>query len=707
MRSVPDQRLVPIIRRLAVLAALTSTPLHAQARGFTIEQALSAPFPSEMTAAPVGGAAAWIFNQNGSRNIWIATPPDYQARALTAYAGDDGQNVTGLEWTPDARALVYTRGGDANGSGEYPNPTLETEGVEQDIWIVALGGTPRKIGEGKTAAVSPIGRRVAFIRRGQVWWAPLDSGDATLLIRTRGNASSIRWSPDGRRLAFVSARSDHAFIGVFDTADSSLKYLNPSTDQDGYAVWAPDSRQVAFIRIPTTTRQAVRIPHREGEPWSIWVADAVTGQSKEVWKADRGPGSVFRAVQARDQVQWTASGWLVFPWERDGWTHLYAVTLVGGRPIALTPGDFEVEQVVLAPNRQSVTFSSNQGDADRRHLWNVAIPATATGPTALTGGAGIEWEPAVSSDGDVTFLLRSDARGPARPALMQAGRAPQDLAPQVIPADFPSSQLVLPQAVVLQAADGQPIHGQVFLPPDLRAGERRPAIVFFHGGPRTQMLLGWHTGNYYHRTYAFNQYLASRGYVVLSVNYRAGTGYGLNFREAIGFGPTGASEYNDIQGAASYLRGRPDVDPARIGTWGGSWGGFLVALALARASDMFAAGVDLHGVHDWNLEWDPLVPGWDTEKDLAARRLAFTSSPMADLKTWRSPVLLIQGDDDRDVNFANQIQLREDLRKQGVAVDEIVFPDEVHGFLTHGHWVEAYTAAAAFFDKHLAPPPKR
>ena len=116
------------------------------------------------------------------------------------------------------------------------------------------------------------------------------------------------------------------------------------------------------------------------------------------------------------------------------------------------------------------------------------------------------------------------------------------------------------------------------------------------------MMLGWHDMDYYSNAYAMNQYLASQGYVVLSINYRSGIGYGLDFREALNYGATGASEFRDLKGAALYLRSRCDVEPAHIGIWGGSWGGFLTALALARASDMYAAGVDMSGVHDWNID---------------------------------------------------------------------------------------------------------
>jgi dipeptidyl aminopeptidase/acylaminoacyl peptidase len=220
-------------------------------------------------------------------------------------------------------------------------------------------------------------------------------------------------------------------------------------------------------------------------------------------------------------------------------------------------------------------------------------------------------------------------------------------------------------------------------------------VVFFHGGSQRQMLLGWHYMYYYNNAYAMNQYLASRGYVVLAVNYRSGIGYGLNFREAVNYGPSGASEFNDVQGAGLFLKNRPEVDPAHIGLWGGSYGGYLTALGLARASDLFAAGVDLHGVHDWTEE---LGIG----RDDAAGRLAFNSSPMADVKTWRSPVLLIHGDDDRNVNFRQTVELVEALRGR-VHVEQLIFPDEIHDFLRYANWMRAYHAAARFFDEQFKP----
>jgi len=275
------------------------------------------------------------------------------------------------------------------------------------------------------------------------------------------------------------------------------------------------------------------------------------------------------------------------------------------------------------------------------------------------------------------------------------------LAPEAIPAGIPSSEMVAPQPVIISASDGLRIHGQIFLPKDAKPGERHPAVIFFHGGSRRQMVLGWHYMDYYHNAYAMNQYLASLGFIVLSVNYRSGIGYGLNFREALNYGAAGASEFNDVMGAGLYLRGRADVDPNRIGLWGGSYGGYLTAMGLARASDLFAAGVDFHGVHDWNIEIHHFVPAYDPNADQNAARVAWESSPLSSVKTWRSPVLLIHGDDDRNVPFTETVRLVEALRKQHVEFQQLIFPDEIHGFLTHRRWVQAYEAAAEFLSAHL------
>jgi dipeptidyl aminopeptidase/acylaminoacyl peptidase len=692
-----------ILSRLAIAAlagvCLYAAPAHAQP-AFTIEQVMGAPLASELTAAPNGGRVAWVVSSRGVRNIWVAEAPEYKARRVTNYAADDGQAISQLSWTPDGAAVVFVRGGGSNREGQSPNPLSNPEGAEQALWIVSAGGAePRRLDEGSAPAVSPKGDRVVYIKKNQVWSAALEGElKPAQLIKARGECGSLRWSPDGSALAFVSDRSDHSLIGVYDPAAKNLLYLDPSVDRDSEPAWSPDGKRVAFLRIPNSRVLALFGPKRSAEPWSIRIAERASGRGREIWRAKDGHGSVFHAAAAENQLLWADQDRLVFPWEGDGWTHLYSVPAAGGAARPLTSGNFEVEHVALSPGGKEVVYSSNLEDIDRRHISRVSI---AGGPSVrVTTGTGIESSPVMTADGGALVYLRSDARRPARAAIAIGGTV-RDLAPETIPADFPEQALVTPEAVAFSTPDGIEIRGQLFLPARLKAGEQGPAVIFFHGGPQRQMLLGWHHVDYYHKAYALNQYLASRGCVVLSVNYRSGTGYGLEFREALRYGASGASEFNDVLAAGHYLRSRPDVDPKRIGLWGGSYGGYLTALGLARASDLFAAGVDLHGVHDWRTETKLFLPSDDLTVQQDALRLALDSSPLANVKGWRSPVLLVHGDDDRNVEFRQTVELAEALRRQGVEFEQLVFPDEAHSFLLHARWLEAFRAAADFFERKL------
>src|ERR1700722_2519258 len=687
------------VRNLPGLLFACSLAFSASPARFSLEQVLSAPFPSELTAAPKGGAVAWVLNEHGARNVWIADAPAYSGRRLTNYHDDDGQEIAQLTWTPDGRSLLFVRGGDFEEHRDNPNPASLPQGAEQAIWIALSGNAPRKIPEGSNPAVSPNGDRMVFLRKNEIWSIPLDdNAKPSQLIHAKGEAGQLRWSPDGSKLAFVSTRGDHAFIAVYNVGAQSITYLDPRVDRDSEPVWSPDSKQIAFIRVPASPL-AFGPRRSASRPWSIRIANADSGNGSELWHASDGPGSVFRDMDAGSQLFWGAGDRIVFPWERTGWLHLYSISTHGDVPKPLNvPGDFEIEHASLSADRRTVLFSSNENDADRRHLWRVSV--LGENPMSLTPGAGIEWSPVETGDGAALAMLRSDAKNPARASIKIGAAEVRDLAPTSIPADFPASSLIAPQPVILSAADGMRIHGQLFLPPDAAANQKRPALVFFHGGSRRQMLLGWHYMDYYNNSYAMNQYLASIGYVVLSVNYRSGIGYGLDFREALNYGSTGASEFNDVLGAGLYLRSRPDFDPKRIALWGGSYGGYLTALGLARASNLFAAGVDFHGVHDWSAE----LTSDGITQDTATARLAFESSPLASVGTWRSPVLLIHGDDDRNVPFHQTVALVEALRKQGVEFQELIFPDEVHGFLTEKRWLQAYHAAADFLEKHLQFP---
>jgi dipeptidyl aminopeptidase/acylaminoacyl peptidase len=278
------------------------------------------------------------------------------------------------------------------------------------------------------------------------------------------------------------------------------------------------------------------------------------------------------------------------------------------------------------------------------------------------------------------------------------GKAAQLLAGgPVLPANYPATQMLEPQLVRFKAADGLTIHGQLFVPKD--AARTHCGLIFDHGGSMRQMLPGFHYMETYSDLYESNQYYANHGCEVLSINYRSGVMYGYAFRHAKNYGWKGASEYQDVLAGARFLQHRPEVDAKRIGIYGLSYGGYLTALALARNSDMFKAGVDMAGVHNWATLRDV-----DYHHEVGTpreREIAYESSPVADVDKWRSPVFMSQGDDDRNVAFSQGVDLATRLRARGVEVVELVFPNETHENLTYAHMLELYSDSSAWLLRKL------
>jgi dipeptidyl aminopeptidase/acylaminoacyl peptidase len=673
----------------------TCGTLYAQ---MTVENLINVPFPTSLTSSNDGKFIAWVFNDQGVRNVWVSEAPEFSPRQITEFEHDDGQEISSLTFAPDGTSLIFVRGSAANTKGEIPNPTALQDKVDQAIWTIQRDGSGlAKLAPGFYPSLSPDGKILAYLKEGQVWTKPMDGKEEEKkMFKLRGTQTSLRWSPDGLKMAFVSRRSDHAFLGIFDLATTTVIFADPSVDHDVEPVWSPDGEQIAFIRLPNKRKSLPFSPQREGLPWSILIADAKTGSSTEVWKAPEGKGSVFQSLDAKNSLFWLDDH-LIFPWEGNGWKHLYSVSTSGGEAKLLTPGDGEVESAYLSQDKTSLLYVSNIGDIDRRHLWKVSVNRNS--PQQITEGEGIEWSPVETTAGTVS--LGSGAINPAWPYLHTSDGQSEKLFADLFPSSFPTEDLVAPQAVMITATDGMEVPAQLFLPKDHQPGDKLPALIFTHGGPMRQMLLGYHYGLYYHHFYAMNQYFANQGYVVLSLNYRSGIGYGLEFREALDRGAAGASEYQDLEGAGLYLAGRDDVDPEKIALWGGSYGGYLTAMGLSKSPELFAAGVDIHGVHDWNEVIRNFVPSYQSEKRKDFAELAYESSPMNYLDNWKAPVLVIHGDDDRNVPFSETVSLVEELRERNVHVEQLIFPDEVHSFLLHSNWVKAFNASTDFLERQL------
>lgn len=690
---------------------------------FTLAQILSYPFPNALVRDKAGTAIAYALDTQGVRTLWFARAPGWAPVQLFASTSDDGQELSNLVISDDDAHVAYVRGGDHDANWPVPlqpGPASMPQEPDMQVWSVSTSGgaAPKLLGEGDVPAISPDGTRAAFTSNGAVMIAPIDgSAAAKRLFFDRGQDSDLRWSPDGLALAFVSTRTDHSFIGIYRNDSTPIQFLSPATSQDIMPRWSPDGASIAFIRVPGDGGPPQNPLNWNLQPWQIWVADARSGAGRLVWSSPNTLRGSLPQTAGGPFLEWVAGNQVVFKSEQDNWLHLYVVSASGGDARLLTTGSYMVEDVDVSPERLSIVYSANSGSAsgddDRRHVFSLDLVNGTS--RQIESGASSEWQPVALSRG--VAYVRATAQQPPLvtvqrpPAVMTAATMNPStwrsaLDANLLPGDFPSSQLVTPREVSFRAPDGLTIYGQLFQP---QSGGRHPAVIFVHGGPPRQMLLTWHYMDYYSNAYAVNQYLASRGFVVLAVNYRLGIGYGHDFNFPPRWGPTGASEYQDVVAGAQFLQRQANVDPTRIGIWGGSYGGYLTALALARNSNIFKAGVDFHGVHDWSLDIDnPVWAGTQLKRyeqydTRAIMKLAWESSPDSAIATWKSPVLLIQGDDDRNVEFHQMVDLVERLRLAHVPFEQIVIPNEIHGFLRYAAWVQADTATADYLARKLGP----
>lgn len=678
------------LRRLfalfSCLLALFFTPPAAAQPHPRLAEMLAAPAAASLVGARDTELFAWVETASGVRNVWVGGPGK-PARRVTRYQADDGIQIYGLALSPDGRKLAFVRGGDEEWADEEGQPNTGSAPLipPQEVVLVDLGaGTINVVGEGHSPVFSPDGRALAFTRRGQLWLAA--SGEpARRIAHLRGSVRRPSWSPDGTALLFSEVREDNSYIALVDADGTRLRYLDAGLGQSVEPVFSPDGKAVAFIRYLDPPAGA---GERGGPYWSLRQVDIVTGVARELWRPTAGQGGRYAGTRSRN-LFWSRSGVLLFPWEESGWLHVYALDPARpAAPRALTRGAFEVESFALDERANVLIHADNSADIDGRTIRRTPLAGGRTQPVARAGG--MQFAPVVA--GTALAAIATDTAQPAHPVMLAEGR----WQPLRQPASLGSFDA--PQSVRFPSTDGQTVYGQLFR----AAGPGpHPAVIFIHGGPRRQMLAGMHPSSYYARTYLLNQYLAARGFTVLAVNYRGGTGYGQAFRDAAETGREGASEYRDILAAGRWLAARPEVDGARIGLWGGSWGGYLTALSLARDSDLFAAGVDLHGVHT-------LLRAPSTKRSPAQqqddRQLQWDSSPVAAIDGWRSPVLLIHGDDDFNVDFAQSVLLARELAARGIPYEELVFPNERHSFFRHDSWVRALTATAGFLERKLGAP---
>jgi dipeptidyl aminopeptidase/acylaminoacyl peptidase len=684
--------------RIVLLALVASSLSFATAtRAATSDTPfLDFPYVESVSAAKVP-AFAWLAKQADRSMLLFTRAPDFRRVLLASRSDEDGQPITDIQIAPDGRHVVFTTG-QPRGESSF-NPASLVDPPPATLWLqpTTAGAKAVKIGAGTESGFTPDGRLLLFKQNGDLMsvGTAAPAAKPKLFAEGGGSWSQFVWTKTGD-LIFVDDRRGYSFLGRYRPGAKTVDWLVTGVDRLAVPVLSPDGNRVAFLRLPGR-KHSTTPDQTEAEPFSIGIVDLGTGAVRALWST-RGPALTLGMDDDEGALRWASDDELVFYSEDDNWGRLYVLPLAGGAPRALTPANCMVAESEAA--KAELLVIHNCVDRDTRQMslidaaTGVARAVPQPDPVLAEAAIGGTYAAFVGAGPDQAPLLR----------IMDLATGQTLLAERY--ADYRYSSPLTgepPREVHLTSLDGLEFTGQLFTP----AGPGpHPGLIYVHGGPQRQMFPAFHYMGYYSGDYAMNRRLADQGYAVLAINYRSGIGYGRAFRDAPGRGWRDASEYRDVLAAGRWLAAQPGIDPNRIGIWGGSYGGLLTGQALARNSDLFKTGVGIHGVYDWS--WPSPIKGHLSPStyfgvDKKDEDQARASSPVGHVDSWRSPVLLIHGDADMNVDFVETVDLAERLRERGVEVRTLIFPGEAHDFIRHSAWQKLWRAMDSYLLEKLPP----
>ena len=683
------------IRLLLLAGALLAAPA-APASAMSDTPFLDFPYVDSVTAAKVP-AFAWLTRQADNSTIFFARAPQFRRIELASRTDEGGDPITDLLLSPDGNHLAYRTG--VPRPVEPFNPGSLVPAPQVKLWLVSTtpGAKPVDLGDASEPSFSPDGRTMLIKRDGDLYSVDLRAPRTKpkLFAKGGGEWSQFVWTKGGD-IIFVDDRRGYSFLGRFHPGATPVDWLETGVDRLAVPVLSPSEDAVAVLRFPGQ-KHSTTPDQTEAEPYSIDLIDLGSGAIRTLWST-RGPAITLGDDDPEGALRWASNDTLVFYSEDDNWGRLYALSRNGGAPRALTPPGCEVAESEKTDAGLFVIHNCADRDTRQASLFDPATgtarPVPQADPVLADARAAGDYAAIVAANANQAPLLRILDLGTGRPVLSETYADYHYTSPLTGAA---------PVEVHLTATDGMPFTGQLFVP---SGPGPHPGLVYVHGGPQRQMFPSFHYMGYYASDYAVNRRFAEQGYAVLAINYRSGIGYGRAFRDAPGRAWRDASEYRDVLAAGRWLASQPGVNPNQIGIWGGSYGGLLTGQALSRNSDLFKAGVGIHGVYDWS--WPSPIKGHLSPStyfgvDKKDEDRARANSPVGHLDTWRSPVLLIHGDEDMNVDVVETVDLAQRLREHGVEVRTLIFPGEAHDFIRHAEWQKVWRALDPYFLEKLPP----
>ena len=533
--------------------------------------------------------------------------------------------------------------------------------------------------------------------------------------------TTISISPNGRALLLVTAirgadSARQTIVPQFVTRTGYTDELRVRTKVGD----TQDSGRVAFVSLPSgdvkwlrivgdTTRIAAQVSVRG---WNDAGTAALVSVVTNDWKTRylhtvSVTDGTLKTVDVLRDSAWiggpcgNCAGWvddqrLWFVSEADGYAHVYTLGADGQGRRQLTSGKWEVVDAELSPDKRWFWLHTSEVSPFEQHFYR--MPASGGRRERITREVG-QHDVTVSPDGRLIADVHSTANRP--PELYVGTLASNTTISQLTTSptqDWLAFRWIKPEIVMIPASDGVPVPARIYRPSDVGGTPNGAAAIFVHGAGYLHNVHNWWST--YYREYMFNHFLASRGYVVLDIDYRGSAGYGRDWRTAI-YRHMGGRDLQDHVDGVRYLQKEFGIEPERVGIYGGSYGGFITLMALFTEPEWFGAGAALRSVTDWQHYNHPYtsrilnLPFADT---VAYRR----SSPIYFAEGLRDPLLIAHGMVDVNVHFQDVVRLAQRLIElQKTEWEMAVYPVEDHAFVRPDSWTDEYRRIFELFERYL------
>jgi dipeptidyl-peptidase-4 len=715
------------------LKALSAERLHA-------DPPLSGALPTDLAWHPDGKRLTYLRQKDGATDLCALDASSGRESVLVSGArlgSGNGSNdkplaLTGYAWSPHGGSVLVNQRGDV---------------FLVDVATAALRPLVRTPDTEENASFSPDGRRVAFTRNGDLYVVDVSTGREVRLTRSGSESvlngrldwvyeeelasragKAYAWSPDSRAIAYLqldqgrvptfpivdflpasneakpqryprpgnpNALPRLGIVGLGDDGTPGPERLLSIDPDDAYVVpefsWQPDSRGLAFQHLNREQNelQLQLLPVPESPAAPLGTPRTVLTERSDTWV------NVLVAPRfLRDGKRFL---WLS---EREGFAHLYSCETAGSCR-AVTQGGWMVDArasftrlsgLLQVDERTGFAyFTATEKDPRERHFYRVRLDGT--GRTRLSQEDGTH-RGFLSPDGRFYADTWSDVTTPPRLWVASVdGRRRHPVAE-----DRPAALLDYPRAAVewvdLRARDGRTLHAMLVKPPEFDPSRRHPVVLSVYGGPHAQTVT-----NSWDAVSPLEHLLASRGFLVWSLDNRGSAGRGLAFESPI-FRDMGKIELEDQLVGVDYLKSLPFVDPARLGLYGWSYGGYLTLYAATRAPDVWKAAVAGAPVTDWSF-YDSIYTERYMRTPATNAQGYETSSPLKKAGALQTDLLLIHGTSDDNVHLANTVAFVDALIKAGRAYSLLVHPRERHAFRDRASRTARDAAILRHFETRL------